>query len=391
MPKKHALLSPSGAERWLTCGPSAKLEFKMPDRSTTFADEGTFAHWLSIDVIIAYAVGKLSKQQHDTELAVARECEYYSISLHEYCNDFKSYVIEQYNRLRAIDPHTVIFLETNLDLSMFIPEGFGTADIIIIGAGKLILIDLKYGQGVPVESEDNAQLKVYGLGAIARYEALFDINIIELHIFQPRIDNTSSWIVSAHDLQTWGYEVLKPGAAAAYAGHGEYVPGEHCQFCRVRPTCEALSKYVLKAAKYEKLPGTISPEQMSDILLKAGTIKGWLSAVTDFALTQAVNYGVKWPGFKVVEGISRRQINDEDAAIKILQGLKYAKSDYTNTGLKAIGDLEELVGGKKKFASLFEKVIHKPKGKPTLVPETDKREQFNDIQSAFADLDVETE
>lgn len=385
MPKKHALLSPSGAKRWLTCAPSARLETKFPDRSSAYADEGTFAHWLSIDVEIAYAVGKLTKRQYDIEIAVAQTRKYYSLSLHEYCRDFKSYVIEQYNRLRALDRHTVIFLETEIDLSKYIPEGFGTADIIIIGAGRLIMIDLKYGQGVPVESEENDQLKTYGVGAINMYEIFFDINIVELHIYQPRIDNTSSWVTSADSLLKWGDDVLRPGAKAAFSGGGEYVPGEHCQFCRVRPTCDALRKFVLTSATYKQQPGTISPEQVSEILLKEDIIKGWLNAVTEFALKQALDNGVKWPGHKLVEGTSRRVIKDETKAAAILQKEGLAKSEYTRTSLLPMGELEKLVG-KKRFSIIFEPVLFKPKGAPTLVPLSDKRVALNDINSAFEDV-----
>jgi hypothetical protein len=385
MPKKHALLSPSGAKRWLSCGPSARLESKLPDRSSSYADEGTFAHWLSIDVEIAYAVGKLSKRQYETELTVAKTRKYYSLSLHEYCRDFKSYVIEQYNRLRAIDRHTVIFLETELDLTKYIPEGFGTADIIIIGAGTIILIDLKFGQGVPVESEENDQLKTYGLGAITMYEVFFDIDIVELHIFQPRIDNTSSWVTSAESLLQWGEDVLRPGAKAAFKGRGDFTPGEHCQFCRVRPTCSALRKFVLTTAKYEQEPGTISPEQMSEILLKEDIIKGWLNAATEFALKQALENGMKWPEHKLVEGTSKRIIKDEEKAVKILQGQGLAKSEYTRTSLLPMGDLEKLIG-KKKFAEVMGPVIYKPKGKPTLVHISDKRPELNNINDAFADV-----
>lgn len=385
MPKKHALLSPSGLERWMNCGPSARLGAKFPDKPSPYADEGTFAHWLSIDVEIAYAVGKLTKAQYEIELTVAKTRKYYSISLHEYCRDFKSYVIEQYNRLRAIDPHTKIFLETEVDLSLYIPESFGTSDIIIVGAGRIVVIDLKFGQGVPVESEENGQLMAYGLGALHMYSVFFDLHIVELHIFQPRIDNTSSWVTSADSLVKWGEDILRPGAKAAFNGEGDFTPGDHCQFCRVRPTCAALTKFVLTSSKYEQEPGTISPKQMSEILLKEDIIKGWLNAVTEFALKEALENGTKWPGHKLVEGTSKRVIKDEEKAAKILQQEGLAKHEYTRTSLLPMGDLEKLIG-KKRFATVFDPVLFKPKGKPTLVPISDKRPELNSIENAFDDV-----
>lgn len=391
MPKKHARLSPSGAKRWLTCTRSANLEALLPDRPSEYADEGTFAHWVAIDIILAFRTGKITKHQYETELEVAKTRKYYSISLHEYCKDFASYCIEQFNRCRAIDRHAAIFLETELDLSAFIPEGFGTADVIIVCEGTLILIDLKYGQGVPVAAEENEQLKVYGLGAVERFKPLFDIRIVELHIFQPRIDNTSSWSISVWALYHWAEMVLIPGAADAFAGRGEYVPGDHCKFCRARLQCGALTKFVLTSYEPGQIPGTISPEKVAEVLQKEDIIKSWLNGISEWALTEAVTKGRKWPGFKLVEGISRSQITDEAAAMKILQDEKIPKSDYTVTKLKPMGELKDLVGGEKKFKILFEKVIHKPKGKPTLVPVSDKRSELNSVESAFADLDVETE
>lgn len=394
MPKKHAHLSPSGAKRWLTCAPSAKLESKLPDRSSSYADEGTFAHYLSIDIILAYRLGKISEKEYNAELKAAKGNKYYSISLHEYCKDFASYVVEQFNRCRAIDVHAAIFLETELDLTMFIPEGFGTADIIIVCEGLLIMIDLKMGQGVPVHSEENEQLKVYGLGAIERFKALFDIDLVELHIYQPRIDNTSSWLISVRSLYEWANKVLIPGAVEAFAGRGEFIPGDHCKFCRARLQCQALTDFVLTSYEPGQVPGTISPAKVSEVLQKSDLIVSWVNAITEWAEDMAVNKGMKWPGYKLVEGRSNRYISDESAAMKILQGMEFAKSDYTQTSLLAMGKLESLVGGKKMFNTIFEKIIHKPKGKPTLVPLSDKRSELNSMQSAedaFKDIDIETE
>jgi hypothetical protein len=372
----------------MTCSPSAKLESKLIDVSSSYADEGTLAHELS-ELLIGYAVGKIDKHQYEIDLKIIKSRKYYSVSMHEHCDDFKTYVIEIYNTCRVIDPHTVIFLETRLDISEFIPEGFGTADIIILCAGKLIIIDLKYGQGITVDVEDNGQLKVYALGALRKFDCIFDIDIVELHIYQPRKDNICSWQISTRNLLKWGMEEVIPGALKAWAGEGEFVPGEHCRFCKVKTKCAAFSKFVDDLYKPKLLPGMMTPEQISEVLRKHEIVKEWLNSVYEMALIEAVEKGVKWPEFKLVEGKSNRIISDEIKAIEILQAQKLAKSEFMRTSLKPLGELENLVG-KKQLAVILEPILLKPKGKPTLVPVSDKREEINSAKNAFHDLEFDT-
>lgn len=386
--RKHALLSPSGAHRWLTCTPSAKLESLLPDKPSEYADEGTLAHELS-ELLIAYAVGLVTKHDYEVELKVLKTRKFYSVSLHEYCEDFKSYVMERFNECRAKDRKAIIKLESRLDLTAYIPDGFGTADITIISNGKLILIDLKFGEGVPVDCEENEQLMIYGLGAHHKYDCFFDIDIVELHIYQPRINNTSSWSITLKALLKWAETVLVPGALAAHKGEGDFEAGSHCQFCRAKPRCATLKKFVDDLYNPKLIPGLITKTEVAEVLLKESIVKQWLNAISEYALEEALQKGTKWPGFKLVEGISRRQINEEKA-IPILQDLKLARSDYMRTELKPLGDLEKLVG-KKTFDKVFEPAIFKPKGKPALVPITDKREELNSADSVFKDIDFETE
>lgn len=381
MPKKHALLSPSGGKRWLTCTPSAKLESMLPDSTSEYADEGTAAHALS-ELLIGYAVGKVSKADYRWQIEVIKKQRHYSVSMHDYCQEFKTYVLERYNECRAKDSSTIILIETRVDLTAYIPGGFGTADIIIISEGKLILIDLKYGQGVPVSSEENEQLMIYALGIIKKYTFIFDFKVAELHIYQPRINNTSSWTVAVSNLLKWAKEVLIPGALAASKGEGDFVPGEHCRFCRAAAPCEARKEYMLNAFKPKLIPGVITPDQVAEVLSIQADMKAWLTAVEGYALTEAVEKGTKWPGFKLVEGRANRFVKDETKVIEVLQEQKIAKSDYTKTEMLGITGLENLLG-KKKFNELLGEFVATPKGKPTLVPAADKRPELNNPDSVF--------
>jgi hypothetical protein len=270
-------------------------------------------------------------------------------------------------------------------LSEWVPDGFGTADCIIIGEGTLHVFDFKYGKGIPVVAEENPQLKLYGLGALEDFGLLYDISEVTLHIVQPRLESITEWTVSRDVLEKWGRFVVKPIAEQAYNGEGEYCPGEdQCRWCRCKNACRAYNTYMLDKVKArfndlgeERQPNELSPDEIVKLLDSVGEIKSWANRVAEWAQDQAVNHGVQWPGYKIVEGISRRKITNEQKVIDILRAKGYTTEQVCS--LKGFGDLEDLIG-KKTFAELAGEYIEKPKGKPTLVPITDKRPEFNDIK-----------
>lgn len=383
--KTHAVLSPSGASRWLSCTPSARLEQDFPDRAGEAAREGTLAHDLG-ETILKYKLGLITENEYDRYLFAINEDELYTSAMYDHADEYSVFVLERYSEAQVRTKDALIFLEQKLNLTDYVPEGFGTGDAVIIADGILDIIDLKYGKGVQVSAENNKQMMLYSLGALREFDFMYDIKTVRMTIHQPRIDNYSSWEMSVKDLKKWAVDVLTPLANLAFNGEGEFNAGDHCRFCRAKAVCKANAVYNLQLAKYDfENPALLTDDEVADILNRMDGFNTWLKAVDEYALHEAVNNEKKWPGYKLVEGRSNRKYSDESSvATKLLQagfaeGLIYKKE------LLGITAMEKAVG-KKQFTTLVNDFLVKPKGKPTLAPITDKRPEFNSTESAVKDF-----
>ena len=380
-PVKHALLGASKAHQWLECPPSARFEeqFEVPPQSEAAA-EGTLAHALAEDHLRKLLAGKKA-----TTPKKIKADPLYRPAMEEHVLTYCDVVIETLTGMRDAGCDPIIYLEQSLDLNKWIPEGFGTADCIIIGDGTLHVFDFKYGKGVPVAAEENPQLKLYGLGALNEFDCLYEINEIVLHIIQPRLDSITEWNVSKDVLEKWGNFVVKPIANKAFKGEGEYNPGEsQCRWCIGKNRCRAYNQWLLDECQLrftdlgeERAPNELSDQEIANILSVADEIKKWVSSVADYAKDQALNHGVTFPGWKLVEGVSRRKITDEQKVIDILRDRGYTTEQVCR--LKGITDLEELTG-KNTLQQMIGDYIVKPQGNPTLAPETDKRKPYGEVK-----------
>lgn len=373
----HAILSPSSSERWLTCTPSAQLEAKEPYKTSVYADEGTLAHRLC-ELIILHKLGRTLEKAFHRDLKEIEAHELYTGEMYDYCDGFAVYVLELFNSI----PGAIIFTEDRVDLSRWVPGGFGTVDIRIIGGRLLHIVDFKYGKGVPVFAEDNSQLKLYALGAYEEMSHLYKIDTVRMHIYQPRIDSITSHEMGAADLLQWANDVLVPGAAKANAGEGEFVPGDHCQFCRIKHKCKALASKNLELAKAAfKEPTLLTEEEIADIVKGEKKFTDWITSVTEYALDQAVNNGKAWPGLKLVEGRSVRKYSDETKVANALRAQSIPDAEIFNTKVKGITDITKLLG-KNDFEKIVGEFVIKPAGKPVLVDEADKRPAFSTAERA---------
>lgn len=384
----HAILSPSSAERWLNCTPSARLEYNTgKETESTAADEGTLAHAIG-ENILRQQQGLLSPAAFEMFVEEINAHELYSEAMYEHAENYAAFVIERYNDARSHTKDAKLFIEEKIDLSAYVPESYGTTDAIIIANKVLDLVDLKYGKGVRVECEKNKQMMLYGLGALEKFDFMYDIKTVRLTIYQPRIDNISEWEISVKDLRRWGIMELKAKAKLAFAGEGEFVPGKHCQFCKVAGSCKANADFNQELAKYDfQDPAFLLPEEVADIISRAGMFNNWLSAVEAHALDQAVNHGAHWPGYKVVEGRSNRKYTDENqiAFTLVEKGFK-AESIYKPAKILGITDLQKMIG-KKVFEDIVTPFLIKPPGKPALVPLSDKRPEYNSTEAAKKDFE----
>lgn len=378
----HALLSPSAAHRWMNCTAAPRLEINVEDAGSDYAAEGTLAH--------AYCALKLKKYlglpTADEEKEIEALSQYHTGEMDEYTDTYVSIVLEKFNAARAHTKDAQLLVETRLDFSKHIPDAFGTADAIIIADGTIDEIDFKYGKGVKVSAFQNPQTMIYGLGAYEKFDFEYDIRRVRMTIIQPRIDNLSEYEVATEELLSWAIKDLEPKAKEAYSGKGKQQPGDWCQFCKVKHTCRALVNLCKETAQNNAQ--LLSTDELAkDVLPMLPIIKTWLAGVEDYALQQALS-GVSLPGWKLVEGRSNRKIVNVEGAATALINAGYAKTAiYKPRELCTITELEKMVG-KKQFAALCADFIEKPKGKPTLAEESDKRPALDPVAEDFKDVQL---
>lgn len=383
MPGLHALLSPSAAHRWMNCTAAPRLEENIADSGSNFAEEGTLAH--------AYCAKHLKEflglPTKDEEAEIAQLFEtYHTGEMDEYTDTYKVIVLEKFNAARAKTPDAQLLVEVRLDFTTWMPEAFGTADAVIIADGTMEIIDFKYGKGVKVSAVKNSQMMIYALGAYQQFSFEYNIARVRMSIVQPRIDNISEYELGAVDLLAWATYQLQPKAKEAFEGNGHQMPGEWCQFCKVKATCKALADLTFAAVEEHPDPKTITAEVMATrVLPMLDTIKKWIKGVDEYTLEQALN-GQKYIGFKLVAGRSVRKITDPEAVMGALSENEFAEDAYMRPReLKTITDLEKVIG-KKRFNEICSRWVDKPQGKPTLVPESDKRPELSTDDFQNADL-----
>lgn len=369
----HAILSASASSRWLHCTPSARLERKFPDASSLYAKEGTQAHACAERFLNLFLkTGKTTVVIND------------NAEMQEAVQAYVNICVEKINEARTASPDAQIKVEQRLDFSRWVPEGFGTGDMVMVSDKYFEIVDLKYGKGVPVSAINNSQMRLYALGMYESFGYLYGADEVRMTIVQPRLNSVSTETISVDDLLAWGEEVKKK-AKIAFAGKGDFCAGNHCRFCKARNTCRAHAEYELKNVKEDLQTSELEDFEISDILLRAKGIKTWLDGLEAYALGKALD-GYDWPGMKLVEGRSNRKITDDTIAANNLLNAGFgAEAIYKPRALRSITDLEKLCG-KKMFSELMSGVIEKPPGKPTLVSADDKRQAI-ELQNVKNDFD----
>lgn len=369
--RAHALLSASSSERWLACPPSAMAAELYTDEGTDYTREGTIAH----EIAELFARG-------DMDHFTPEQVEGADWEMVDCARQYADYLDE------LSDSETVRLLEQRLDYTDWVPEGFGTGDCILIKGSTIVVVDYKYGKGVPVSAVGNPQMRLYALGAYQLLRDLYDIKIIETHIFQPRLDSISSDTLTVEQLLDWAENTVKPTAALAIKGKGKYNAGEHCRFCPHAGHCRALTAACMQTiqrhgvrAKIETMPGF----EVAEILSLEPMINLWLRRVKAQALEDMLA-GKEIPGYKVVEGkLGNRKWTDETAIINTLADAGYHRTEYTETRLLSPAAMDKAIG-KKAVADLLGDLISREPGAPTIVPESDKRPAYDPLAQAKEDF-----
>ena len=368
----HALLSASSSHRWLNCPPSARLCEGYEDKGSNFAAEGSDAHSLC-EYKLRKALGMEAKDPTE-------DLSWYDAEMEESASGYAAFVMELVAEAKKTCSDPVVLIEQRLDYSKYVQSGFGTGDCVLIADGTLHIVDFKYGRGVLVEAEDNPQMKLYALGALEIFDCLYDIDTVSMTIYQPRRANVSTFTLTRQELLDWAETVLVPTAELAYAGDGEYHCGEWCQFCKAKADCRERARANMELARYEfRQPPLLTDEEVEEILGKLDSLMDWASDIKDYALQAAIS-GKHWSGYKLVEGRANRRYTDENAVVAAVKAAGY--DPYDEPKLLGVTARTTLLG-RKQFNDILGGLITKPQGKPTLVPESDKRPAMTTILDDF--------
>lgn len=389
----HALLSPSAAERWINCPASVFLNKDIPDEGSVYADEGTAAHTImelagkeyfkgfefdSIKTTLALKLAEMMTRGPQGKFTITDAwadevincARVWLTELDKVCGGFPDYVA----------------FETRVN-SVEIPNGSmgGTADCLMLVGDTLHVFDYKHGQGVPVSAENNPQLSLYGYMA---YMSHIDLPVknIELHIVQPRADNTNAWKTSVEHLCTWFDEIVQPQAerVISICETGKYtledftVTKSGCRFCKAKAACPAMTREVsteLDLPRVLTVPD--STEKLARLLDFKPVAEAYFDAV-EKKVFDLLSNGQSVPGFKLVSGRpGNRKWTDSAQALDELKKAKLKMSEYYKTPeVISPSQAEKLfkqgVIGERKWQTL-QGLITRSEGKPTLAAVTDKR------------------
>ena len=390
MPGIHAALSPSAAKRWVMCPPSARLNQKYKDafgdQSSEYAAEGTLAHALS-ELKLRKEIGEINEFSFKVQKEALGEI---PAEMDRYTDDYVDVVLTEYYTMKRADPSTQLLIEQRLEMNDWIPECFGTSDAVIVSDIGLIVIDLKYGKGVPVDAVGNYQARVYALGAYAMFHDLYAFSQVKEIIVQPRLQSVSEETINVDDLLVWADSEIVPAAQQAWRGEGEFHAGPHCQFCLVKAICRenVLTSLGVIQNMFDS-PDTLSDKKVGELLPFLDRAEEWIKSVREYAYNQALQ-GKEWRGYKLVRGKRPGRVwKNEEEVIDQLSRAGYIEKQYmTEPKLRSVADLEKILKGA--FDSIVGKYVYQGEGKLTLVPETDKREAYSPVELAFGDLFEET-
>lgn len=392
MPEVHALLSASGSSRWLACPPSARLEENFPNTTSDYAKEGTLAHSLA-ELTTRFVLGEINEmtfEDQKEDLAATEDGQkFFNEAMVEHAESYATLVKDKLDGAREACEDAFAELEVRVDFSKWVPQGFGTSDAVIVSDNCLEIIDLKYGKGHRVSAQGNPQMQLYALGAIEHYKDLFDIKMVRMTIFQPRLTGgLDSAEITVKDLYAWANKTVKPTAKLAYNGKGDFNPSdEACKFCRAKAECKARYEANLKLFDERDDPSLITPEQAGEVLAKAKDIKDWLTDLEGLVFNTLMS-GEAVEGWKLVEGRSNRRYTDEIAVAKAMRKAGYKDAVLFEKKLLTITKMEETFG-KKKVQEIIGKLIEKPEGKPTLAPMDDKRLEIKPKEKLLEAFDEE--
>lgn len=379
MPTQHALLSASSAHRWLHCTGSPLLEKEFPDTTSVYAKEGTLAHELCELKLKKYTT-VMPKGTYTRAHNKITKSELWQNEMESTSETYLEYVK---GIMLACKIAPAVLIEKRVDFSRYVPEGFGTADCLILAGDTLHVIDYKHGKGVVVDADHNPQMMLYALGAMDELSLLYRFKSVHMVIVQPRVNNISEFAMTADELVEWGESVVKPKAEAAISGNGTFKAGDWCRFCRAKQQCK--TRYESNDSLYPELserhdPRLITLDELGEYLKRGRDMAAWLEDMKEYALSESLA-GADVPGWKAVEGRGSRVFTDTDEAVDTLIKNGIDESVLYERRVLTLAQMEKAVG-KKAFGEIVGNLVVKNPGKPTLVEESDKRPKITNQPTA---------
>lgn len=389
MATNHAILSASGAYRWLRCPGSVRMCKGAPRTSSVYADEGTAAHRLAEKCL---QDDSMAESHLNERIEVAHRTFPVTRDMAEAVQLYLDTVRGDY----LIAKDATMLFEQKFKLDWLYPGLWGTNDCMIGEPfGTLRVYDYKHGAGVAVEVENNEQAMYYGLGALRDSTTEGAYEDVELVIVQPRAPHPKGSVrrfrLTVDDLMKWGNEILVPGAKATENPDAPLNPGGHCRFCQALSVCPAQKKQAMEVAK-EVFADTPSkppaPEQLSldeirRVLDLAGLVEEWFNACRTH-VRNLLETGAVTPetlGYKLVEGRKSREWVDEKSAEEFLLAMLDDEA-YAPKKLISPAQAEKIMKGAPAKKMLQEMIRFRP-GPIQLAPLSDKREQIASALTAF--------
>jgi len=404
----HARVAPSAAKRTILCRGSLRLEAKAPPRSTSYARAGTARHELAAQVLREGHTLEHTKTRGDAFETIVVEGLNYPIK--DMLGDVWPYVefvrreaeggvllVEQRLRIgsKVLGPGSMTFTEYNpqtgnleeitVDHDDLIA---GTGDAIVAKDRRLKVIDAKFGFQA-VSAVQNVQEMLYGLGALNEYDMLFDVDEVELIIFQPSQGEPSRWLISVDDLHAFAAEFANVVREALLHEDPPLTPSEEaCMFCDAGKAgmCPALKAETFDAA-FASVPATaadfddlkprdiaaLSSDELGRIMSKIGMIEDFCKGIrAEVERRLVANLPV--PGFKIVPGRKgNRAWSDENEAEKLLKSFRLKQEEMYDFRLISPTKVEKVLKDSPRRWSKVEALITRPDGKPSVAPETDAR------------------
>ena len=419
----HAKLSPSSAHRWMQCAGSMILEKDFPDSSSEHADEGTAAHFLASECLeqgknatdflnqtIQITSGNATWKDQTEEVGHS----FFTVDL-----EMSEYIQIYLDAVRSQADGNELLVEQRVDFSSIIgsENAFGTSDAIILTADEIQVHDLKYGRGVKVNAEGNEQLKLYALGALNDFSAFGDFKQVRQVIHQPRLNHYSEAVYLIDELKVFAQNArasantiasiqeYEPSQVSVYLSPGE----KQCQWCKAKAICPALAKHVVETvigdfedldnvdlnAQIDTATGEVTSfenNRLGKLFASVPLIENWIKAISG-AVHNKLHSGESVPGFKIVQGKqgNRAWLNDEEAEA-LLKSMRLKTEEMYNLKIISPTTAEKLkkenVIGPRQWSKV-ESLITRADGKPTVVPESDKRPALNlNPQNDFENIDA---